>query len=188
MNWWVGSGLSSDISIIICSDTGWRLDIELGERWVHRNGHCINWNVLPRFCCLCYEFSHLWLHPMQPQLHVNLTPTSPNMMKYTCLKLILMHDLSSHPRTQKRGSKNYLHQSQRGKPHVLCFQTCCKEIVDAQEFALNWRIYVYTQFQYIVRVANGRLENIFSLFDFPFKYSFLDLMFFHIKCVTSYEA
>lgn len=91
-NWWAGSGISSDIGIIICSNTGWRLDIELGERWVHRNGHCFYWNGLPRFRCLCYQLTHLWLHPMQPKLHVNLKlPSSYNLSVYRVFSLVSLY-------------------------------------------------------------------------------------------------
>ncbi|GAU48981.1 hypothetical protein TSUD_245730 [Trifolium subterraneum] len=65
-------GISSDISIILCSHTGGRLAIELGERRVHRDGYCFGWNVFPSFFCFCYELTNLWLHPLYPpQLRVN---------------------------------------------------------------------------------------------------------------------
>lgn len=63
-NWYVGCGVSSDISIILCSHKGGWLAIKLGERWVHWDGYCFSWNVISGFCCICYELTHLWLHPM----------------------------------------------------------------------------------------------------------------------------
>ena len=60
------NGISSDISILIGFHKGSWLGAELGKRWVHREGECIDHNGLLSLPNLCHELPH---HRLQ-RLHL----------------------------------------------------------------------------------------------------------------------